>query len=156
MARDHARILVSIWGDDDWRKLPAAAQRVYLLALSQPGLSYAGVVPYMPGRWSNLAPDTSLPAIKKAVHTLTERRYVIADEATDELFLRTFVRHDNILRFPNVAVAMARAYRQIISPPIRAAFLTELHALSTRPDTADLPGWTKDEVAALLLEERAK
>ena len=54
MARDHARVLVSIWGDDDWRDLPAAAQRIYIVALSQPGLSYAGVTPYLPGRWANL------------------------------------------------------------------------------------------------------
>lgn len=154
MARDHARVLLSIWGDDDWRSLPAAAQRTYILALSQPGLSYAGVVPYLPGRWSKLAPDTSQPAIRRSVATLAERRYVVLDEDTEELLLRTFVRHDNVLRFPNVAVAMARQFRQIASPQIRTAFLDELHDLAMRPETSDLPGWAKPEVSALLLEER--
>lgn len=154
MARDHARVLVSVWGDDDWRSLPATAQRIYILALSQPGLSYAGVTPYLPGRWANLAADTSAAAIRKGVATLVDRRYVVVDQDTEELLLRTFVRHDNVLRFPNVAVAMARAYRQIASPAIRSAFLIELHDLAQRPDTKDLPGWTKPEVAALLLEPR--
>lgn len=145
---------MSIWGDDDWRGLPAAAQRIYIVALSQPGLSYAGVTPYLPGRWANLAPDTSPAAIRKGVAMLAERRYVVVDHDTEELLLRTFVRHDNVLRFPNVAVAMARAYKQIASPAIRSAFLIELHDLAQRPDTKDLPGWAKPEVAALLLEPR--
>lgn len=154
MARDHARVLVSIWGDADWRELPAAAQRLYILALSQPELSYAGVVPYLPGRWSGFCSDTSQPAIRRGIATLVDRRYVVLDDSTDELFLRTFVRHDNVLRFPNVAVSMARAFRQISSPTIRSAFLEELHDLAERPDTKDLPGWTRNEVAALLMEER--
>lgn len=153
MARDHARILLSIWGDDDWRDLPAASQRVYLLALSQPGLSYAGVVPYLPGRWSKLASDTSPGHIRKALGILEERRYVVLDADTEELLIRTFVRNDNVLRFPNVAVSMARAYRQIASHSIRAAFLAEIRNLRERPDTRNLPGWSRDEVAALLLDK---
>jgi hypothetical protein len=152
MARDHARLLVSIWGDDDWRALPASAQRVYMLAISQPGLSWAGVVPYLPGRWSTHAADTSVASIKKAVAVLEERRFVVVDAATEELFIRTFVKNDNVLRFPNVAINMARAYRQIASPGIRSAFLDELRRLADNPETRDLKGWEQLEVAAILAE----
>lgn len=153
MARDHARVLVAVWGDRDWRALPSQAQRVYILALSQPGLTYAGVAPYSVGGWAKLATDTSQNAIRKAVNALEERRYVVVDEETDELFIRTFVRHDNVLRFPNVAVAMARAYHQIVSPEIRHRFLIEIRELANGTNTKDLPGWDKPEVAQLLLEE---
>lgn len=152
MARDHARMLVSIWGDEDWKRLPANAQRAYTLALSQPGVSWAGVVPYQPGRWSNLAADTSVAAIKRAVTVLAERRFVVVDQATEELFIRTFVKNDNVLRFPNVAINMARAYSQIASPVIRKAFLIELRRLADLPETRDLKGWEMPEVAALLAE----
>lgn len=152
MARDHARMLVSIWGDEDWKRLPANAQRAYTLALSQPGVSWAGVVPYQPGRWANLAADTSVAAIKRAVTVLAERRFVVVDQATEELFIRTFVKNDNVLRFPNVAINMARAYSQIASPVIRKAFLIELRRLADLPETRDLKGWEMPEVAALLAE----
>jgi len=153
MARDHARVLVSIWGDDDWRALPAQAQRVYILALSQPGLSYAGVVPYLPGRWSKLSSDTSPASIKRSLNILEERDFVVIDTDTEELFIRTFVKNDNVLRFPNVAVSMARAYRQIASTAIRKSFIAELRDLANKPETKDLAGWTHVEVAALLLEK---
>lgn len=152
MARDHARMLVSRWGDEDWKCLPASAQRVYDLALSQPGMSWAGVVPYQPGRWSNLASDTTVTAIKRAVTVLVERRFVVVDAATEELFIRSFVKNDNVLRFPNVAVNMARSYAQIASPVIRKAFLVELRRLADNPETRDLKGWEQPEVAALLAE----
>lgn len=152
MARDHARMLLSRWGDEDWKRLPGAAQRVYDLALSQPGMSWAGVVPYQPGRWASLASDTTPAAIKRNIGILIERRFVIVDATTEELFIRSFVKNDNVLRFPNVAVNMARSYAQIASPIIRKAFLVELRRLADNPETRDLKGWEQPEVAALLAE----
>lgn len=155
MARDHARVYCSIWGDRDWRTLPSSAQRLYILAFSQLDLSTAGVVAYRPAAWAELAADTTPAAIKKAAKVLEERGYIVIDEATAEVFVRTFVRHDRVLRQPNVATNMARAARQIVSPKIRRAFDQALVQLrdDDDPDTP-MKGWSQPEVATLLMEAR--
>lgn len=155
MARDHARIYCSIWGDRDWRSLPSKAQWLYMLAFSQLDLSTAGVVAYRPAAWAELADDTTTAGIKKAAKVLEERGYIVIDEATAEVFVRTFVRHDRVLRQPNVATNMARAARQIVSPKIRAAFDRALVQLRDDDDPeAPMKGWSQPEVASLLLEAR--
>lgn len=126
MARSYAPVLVSVWGDDDWRRLSVEAQRVYLLALSQPGVTYAGVVAYTAKRWARMAADTGPGDIERAVHELEAARFVIVDEETEELFIRSFVRHNGVLAQPQLRKSMQRAYGDILSPAIRKAFLTEL------------------------------
>jgi len=153
MARDHARIKCAIWADPDFTGLPASAQRTYFLALSQPGLNYAGVVPYTPGRWSRLAAGTTPAAIRRDIRTLEDAGYVVVDDGTEELLIRTFVKHDGIMRLPNVAKAMVKAARGIVSPVVREAFCSSLRDLHRerldKPDD-DERGWTVDGVAELL------
>src|SRR5699024_3338647 len=50
MARDHGRILTAIWSDDDFRRLTVGAQHLYLMLVTDPGLSYAGVTDWRPNR----------------------------------------------------------------------------------------------------------
>lgn len=155
MARDHARIQCAIWADPDFVALPATAQRTYFVALSQPGLTYAGVVPYTPGRWSMLADGVTPAAVRRDVRTLVDRGFVVVDERSEEMLIRSFVKHDGIMRMPNVAKAMATAAGQIISPTIRTAFLDALAALHKerleRP-VGDERGWDQDAVIDLLRE----
>jgi len=92
MARTQAKVLGSIWIDDDWCGLTAGAQRLYLLLLSQPRLNIAGCIDLMPERWARLAADTDRAGIAAALAELTERTYLVVDE--DEVILRTFTRHD--------------------------------------------------------------
>lgn len=126
MARDHGRILVQIWSDPDWTRLTEAAQRAYILALSQPDLSYAGVLATRYKRWSGFAANSSVPKIKRAMRELEVARFVMVDDATEEMWIRTFVKHDGILTYPNVTKAMVKAYRAIQSQAIREAFVAEL------------------------------
>jgi len=153
MARDHARIKCSIWDDPDFVALPSSAQRTYFLALSQPGLNYAGVVPYTPGRWSRLATDTTPAVIRKNIRVLEDAGFVFLDEGTEELLIRTFVKHDGIMRLPNVAKAMVKAARGIVSPVVREAFSDSLRCLHSErlahPD-GDERGWEVEGVSELL------
>lgn len=126
MARTHARIYASIWQDDDFRALSAHAQRVYILALSQPGVSFCGVVSYTAKRWSEMATDTTSRSISKAVNELESAGFVVVDPATEELWIRSFVRHDGVLESPNLTIAMWRDVPGVFSGLIRAAFLYEL------------------------------
>ncbi len=156
MARDHARIYCSIWGNQDFVALPAEAQRLYLLVASQRDLSNAGTIAYTPAKWARLSPNTTTAMIRKTARLLEKTRFFVIDEASEELFIRTFIRHDRVLAQPNVAVNMANSAQLIVSPKIRGAFLDVLAQLRDDDDPHQpMPGWAKPQVAALLMEARS-
>lgn len=139
MARDHARILVAIWADPEFRALRADAQRMYLLACSQARLSYAGHMDYLPDRLAKLAVDETPATVANTVRDLEESRFVIVDHETHELLVRTFVRHDGLLGSPNMVKAMLKDRVGIISDELRDALDVELgKAFRDNPKAA---GW---------------
>ena len=96
MARQHAKLLAAIWSDADFLALPSSAQRLYMLLLSQPKLSIVGCLDYMPARWARLAPDTTPHDVEQAARLLHERHFVVIDSMTEELVIRTLVKHDGV------------------------------------------------------------
>lgn len=126
MARTHARILTSIWGKDDWRRLSPDEQWAYFLVLSQPGLSMCGVLSYTPKRWAQLTAGSTVAKIRKAIAGLVEARFLLVDEETEELLVRTFAKNDGVLQSPNLVKAMWKAYGDVVSERLRAAFLEGL------------------------------
>lgn len=139
MARDHARIQLAVWGEDDWRDLDASAQHAYWMLLSQPRLSYCGVLDYIPSRLAVLAKNMTESKVKSAIRDLERAKYVLVDRNTHELLVRTYVRHDGVLNRPNMGKATARALERVVSLPLRDAVITELgRLLSAEPG---LSGW---------------
>lgn len=139
MARDHARIMLAIWGDDDFKALTCAAQRMYFVLLSQPNLRHCGSLDYLPSRLTGLAADETLPKVQSAVEQLTRSKHVIADHDTAELLLRTYVRHDGLLGSPNMVKAMLKDRSHVISDTLRDALDNELaKAFRAEPRAA---GW---------------
>lgn len=126
MARDYAKLLCSVWADLDWKDRTSEAQRLYLLVLSQPDVTYAGVVPYRPRRWATMSKDSSLTKVRRALSELEASGYLVVDDATEEVLIRSFIRHDNPLKVPNVARSMVKAYRTILSEHLRDCILGEL------------------------------
>lgn len=127
MAREHARILCSIWRpDSEFRNRSAAAQRLYFLVLSQRELNNAGVIPLMVAKWARAAPDTSIADVEKALAELVEHRYWIVDDDTAELLVRTFMRNDGILKHPHMRRSGLRSAEQVESPRLRSAIAVEL------------------------------
>lgn len=139
MARDHARIFVRIWNDVDFRALPSAAQHMYLTLMSQERLSYCGVLDYIPSRYATLSADGSSESVEQAVKLLEAERYVVVDRDTHELVIRTFVRHDGLLKVPNMVKAMTGDYSRVLSFDLRRVIETEL--ARARVDQPKLPGW---------------
>jgi hypothetical protein len=140
MARDHARILTSIWRDEDFRALPVDAQHTYLTAVSHDELSYCGRLDYRPGRLAALAHGNTAKKIEVAVTKLVRARYMVLDRDTEELLIRTYVKHDGVLDRVNMGKAVARATTKLVSLPLRAALFNELGNLySEKPHLA---GWT--------------
>lgn len=150
MPRDHARLRHGIWSDPDFLGLTEAAQRAYMLALSQPGVSYCGVVPFTLKRWARLATDSTALKLRRTFTLLEESRFVVVDEQSEELLFRTFVKHDGILESPNVCKASVNAYSAVVSPLLRGVFLVELHRLSADDRVTKENGWK--ELSALLTE----
>lgn len=139
MARDHARIQVGIWNDDDFRALDVAGQHAYFLLASQARLSYCGVIDYIPGRFAVLSDGNTESRIRAAVKTLEKRRFVVVDRKTHEALVRSYVRHDGVMDRANMGKAVARAFANVVSTSLRDAVLTELGRLYAASPT--LHGW---------------
>jgi hypothetical protein len=126
MAREYCRLLTSIWGTREFVARSAGAQRLYFLLLSQPELSMCGVLTPAPSRWASFAPDTTDRGVKAALAELQEHGYIVHDRITEELWIRSFVRHDSKLGTPNVAVGVTKAFCAVRSPTIRLGILQEI------------------------------
>ena len=150
MARDHARVSLSVWADDDWRDLSPAAQHLYFVLLTQPTLSYAGVADWRPARIRALASQWTGDIFDRAARELAKNLYIVVDEDTEEVMIRSFVRHDGLMKQRNMAVSMVRAYEATASKGIRGVFVHELARL--REDEPELAGWVS---CAHLLENRS-
>lgn len=126
MAREHARIFVSIWADDDFRARTAAAQRLYHLLLTQPGLTYAGTTDLRVARWAACAPDTTTADVEAALAELEAHRYVVVDRGTEEVLIRSYLRRDELWKQPKILTLALRQIVTIQSARLRSALRSEL------------------------------
>lgn len=125
MAGRYAPLHSSIWTNPRFVALEPRAQLTYLLIISQPDISYAGVVSLTPGRWARMSANTSTAEIERAIGLLTHARFVFVDVATEELMVRTFVEHNQILKQKQLHKALKRAYDSILSTRLRCLFYDE-------------------------------
>lgn len=126
MARTHARILTRIWRNPDFLALSGAAQRIYVLALTQDSLNLCGVTLWTSKSWSRLAADTSSVLVKRAVGELVDHDFVETDSDTDELWITSFLRWDGVLKVPNIIKAMSNDFDTIRSGRLRASVVSYL------------------------------
>lgn len=148
MAREHAQIRVRIWQDDDFRDLPPDAQHLYFVLLTAPLLSYCGVTDWRPKRIASQSAGWREELVMKAGYTLHDLRYLVIDEDTEEVLIRSFVRNDGLMKQPRMAVSMANAYAATASKSIRGVMIHELIRLHN--DEPELSGWSKPQALALL------
>lgn len=139
MARSFAQIQVSIWSDEDFKELDQLAQHMYFVLISQPRVNLVGVMDYMPKRLAACCYTMSTEDVESAVKTLVEHRFVLVDEETQELLIRSFVRRDGLLRTPNVAKGAAADFGEVMSERLRDAIEKELRRAYR--DEPDLHGW---------------
>lgn len=126
MARDHARIRLSVWDDPDFNALTVAEQHAYWMLLSGRGLSRCGVLTFIPGRFEGYAKDLNEAKLTKAIHGLVRARFCVLDKRTMELLVRSYVRHDGVLDRTNMGKAVGTAFEAVVSPTIREAIGAEL------------------------------
>jgi len=116
---------MDIW-DTDFVDLTMAEQLVYFMLVSSKDLSYCGVAPLLPKRLRLLASDMTERKARAALEGLAAKRYLVLDETTDEALVRTYIKHDGILKQPNMIRAMTRAFDRVHSEPIRKVIRFEL------------------------------
>lgn len=126
MARGHGRILTSIWEDSDFLKLDEREQRFYLFLISQPNLNHAGLLPLTLRRWSRKAHGLTSADVEKRLQSLDEAQFIVMDDDTEELLIRSFVRNDGVWRMPKVMGAMVSGALEISSRRLQVALLTEM------------------------------
>lgn len=157
MARSHARIYTSIWSDADFVLLPPDAQRMFLFLVSQPDLEHSGVIALRERRWSRASAGLTPADVAKALEVLDAARFVVYDEDTEELLVRSLMRWDGVWKQPNVAKSAAAQIRTVASDLLRAELRLELErlgasdihhdSLELRADLlGDLKGYSEPEL----------
>lgn len=151
MARDHGRVRHGIWSNRDFLALPERAQRAFMLALSQPDMSFAGVVPFTLRRWARLSADSTPESLREALAVLEgSPAFVVVDEDTEELLVRSFMRNDGILESPNMAKASVKAFHDIHSARLREVWLQELRRLAEEVPRPGHPKVWQESLGTLL------
>lgn len=146
MTRRFARIELFIWADPDFRALSEAAQRLYFLLLTSGSLDMCGVGDWREKRLVKLSSDSTITGLRKSAWELGKRRFIAIDVDTDEVLVRSFVRHDGVLESPNSTRAMVKDFSTISSHTLMEIVMDEV-----RRGFDQHPEWKGRKVAEELL-----
>lgn len=150
MPRDHARVNLDIWGDDDWLDLTPPAQHLYFALWTDPGLILCGAGPWHPGRIAQRARGWSAASVERAAEECSERLFVLIDTDSEEYLLRSWIKHDGLWRTPNMAVSVANARATLASRILRGVIVHEVAKL--RSKNKDSTSWKRDSVRNMLTQ----
>lgn len=139
MTRHYANLATSVWREFDWRGLTASEQRTYSMLMSQPDISAAGVLSVTLGRWAGYARDTTISSIRADIDGLAAARFVIVDDESEEILVRTFVKWDGGYGNPKRRPVILRAANEVMSPSLRAALAVEFTRLGLPIDDLTPP-----------------
>ena len=139
MAREYGRYLTRTHRDDDWAALTTLHHDCYMALVCSEDITWAGVVPYAPLRFSSFASDLTERKVTRAWDDLERENYLVIDRSTAEILVRTFLKHDNVIAKPNLTRAFCTAYEKVRSGVIRDAIEVELSKLYNA--APHLSGW---------------
>lgn len=133
MARSYGKLLCEVWDDPkhvDFLALSSDAKVLYWAFCSQRDITAAGVVPLTPRRWRRwFGGDSS--AAENALDDLAEAGFVMIDDDTAEVWVRSFIKHDGRLDNSNLAKSVDTAVSLIRSDAIQDACRRLLNGLRT-------------------------
>lgn len=125
MPRTEARIKTDILRNKDWQPLPALSKLTYYTILAQPTLNLCGVIAFTPKPWATDMTLTERQA-RVALDKLEADRFVVIDDKTDELWVRSFVKNDGVISKPFVAIAMSKDFCTIRSERIQDGVIASI------------------------------
>lgn len=148
MPRIFAKVNAGIWGDPDFRALPPAAQHLYLQLWTSPDLSFCGVHDWRPARLTGLSSGFSADHVRSVADCLSARFFVVQDEGTEEILVRSWARFDETLKQPRLAISYVNAYATVASPNLRAVLVHETAKMQKM--WPELACWTDARVLEVL------
>lgn len=151
MARDHARIRLDIWADEDFTNLTSSGQWLYTRLLTHADLSYCGVADWRPGRLAASAADLTESDVEMFAAELEAGDFLVIDRGTEEVLVLSFVKHDGLMDKWNLAAAVARTFTAVASKPLRGVIVHELSRL--KDDYPEYRGWERPDVRKVLRRE---
>jgi len=140
MARDHARLRLDMGGDDDWRALTHDAQWLYYTLLAHPSLNLLGIADWRAARLAAVTAELQAPDVDVFADELETARFILVDRDSEEVLIRSFVKHDGLLRSPNMVKAMVKEWVVIASRVIRCVAVEQVRIQHEKRPT--LAGWT--------------
>lgn len=126
MPRFYATIECSIWDDPEFIALGAGAQRTYFMLVTQNDIHACGTLPLTLRRWAKTCTDKDLEAW---LAELDDARFVLVDEDTEELLVRTFAKYDGGYKHAVRAKAVVATAKAIRSERLQVAAAAELAKL---------------------------
>lgn len=142
--RNEARVFSSIWNDEAFLALSPSEQRMYFFLLSQRDLSFCGVLGLRMRRWARSAKGLTAAQVEEDLEGLAQpfqqgfsdgssgepgRPLIVVDEDTEEVFIRSLIRHDGIWKIPNLLKSAREAATLVESRTILAELLEELRRI---------------------------
>ena len=126
---EYGKIYKRIWGDRDFKALPASQQLLYVKLLSQPDISMAGVLTLASMRWAGQTADATHESIAADLYGLQQARFLAIDYGTQEVLLRSYIRNDLGWKSPKTMKAISGAVERILSPALRCVISGELQRI---------------------------
>ena len=130
MARDHGRVLCTIWYDPDFVTLKPREQLTYVLLISQPWMNWAGICPVMLDGWAASSDGATIADVSASLDELQRRGYVAVDYGTREVLVRSFMRHNGVAKSANVLTSALKSATAVTSTPLRSILASELRRLN--------------------------
>lgn len=129
MARDRANLRTDMWASAEWRRLSTGAQWLYMYLLTTPTLNYVGVADWRPARIAAKVADATPADIEARADELTRGRFAYVDNETEEVLIRSFLRHDGLLLNPNLWRSIGNAFADAASDKLRRIVASEIQRL---------------------------
>ncbi|ASR80668.1 replication initiation protein [Arthrobacter phage Piccoletto] len=146
--RTFGKIKLSAQSDPDWRGLSHTAQWLYWSLVGSESLTACGAMDYKPKHLQALSPTMNVAGVEAAMDELRAQKYVVLDEETDELLLRSYVRNDDVVLNKNMMVAVIKAWRKLASLKLRSVVVFELLRLKQEHPQAGI--WEHPEMVDAL------
>lgn len=134
MARDYARIMTAIWDNAGFLALSEPEQRAYLLLVTQPDISAAGVLSLRVRRWASMSSSSSPDALAQSLKQLEAARFIVIDHTTEELLIRSFIRWDAGFNNPKRRPVIVRAREEARSRVLKQHLDVEFKRCGLVPD----------------------
>ena len=144
--RQYALIHRAILDDPSWRCLTRSQQNLYLLLLLKLSTNLCGVVDWRPKKLAVNASDMTVETIEADAVVLEKKLYIVRDEDTDEVLIRSFLLNDAPLKSSKTAIAVRSSYTDTASSKLRGGIVFDLQRLYK--EQRDWQGW--DQVRDLL------